>query len=442
MRDPRLLLLLALAGCPRAPLPAHLQPESAEVVASRPVTSRDDLLAALLRGDPLARSQPRVDLDTAARFDPDLAAWLAAAAGPDAEERARQLGHGEASVRGTAAVALGRGRRLARAERLLADPTADEQTARQITALLTPLTDPDRGAAQVVRSPLDVFAGQGSARSRALAAADPWVLAGWLDGPGIPLGPVADALDAPMHDRLRLMPLGALIQARARNADGPAEAGWADLERATTLALAQAAADRDKEQAAWRERRASVAAELGAEDPVRALLSRARPALTAAAQDDRAAGGAVVAIHAERLAESCATCGGLDRVDGLGAAARWHPDAGRLGALWQVVATKQALDHLDVALHRPTFPQALLDLLDALLGVGAGPFPVAVVERGSPGPALWLDLSRGLDLESTDEAEVRAALGAHLRTLAELALSTEDDPERREILTRIARRAG
>src|SRR5690606_31831546 len=155
----------------------------------------------------------------------------------------------------------------------------------------------------------------------------------------VPLEPVARRLRSSQYDALRGSALGDLVLARAEGRTGPVDDGFEDLRRATLLALQKAAADRDREQAAWATVRKASVAELGDEDPVGALLARATATLTAAAGDQRAAGGALLALNAGRWHGSCeerqrvrspAACRGLDRVDAIGAAGHWAPDVERL----------------------------------------------------------------------------------------------------------------
>jgi hypothetical protein len=242
---------------------------------------------------------------------------------------------------------------------------------------------------------------------------------------------------------LRATALGRLVQARASEAAGPVDDGLADLRRGTLLALTHVAADRDKEQIAWSDLRRETAAELGIDgDPVVFLLQRARERLTGAAGDDRAAGGALLAYQASRWLGACepTPCQGVDRVDGMRAASRWHADLEGPARTWQVLALKAAIDGLDVGRDTVMYPRSMLDLADALLGTGAGPLDASILRRKGEA-AVWLSLGRAVGRDGTvDWADARVA-GAHLAAEARAAAKVEQDPAVDALLERIAARA-
>ena len=107
-------LLLLLAACPKHTVPDHLQlsPEQASTVV---IDSAGSAMAALLAGDPLARSQPSLDPQEVRPWDPSLADWLVRSSVTTEDDL---LEPDEARWRGTAILALARARRLAVAERL------------------------------------------------------------------------------------------------------------------------------------------------------------------------------------------------------------------------------------------------------------------------------------------------------------------------------------
>jgi hypothetical protein len=256
-------------------------------------------------------------------------------------------------------------------------------------------------------------------RDAVLTLGDRWVLAGWLDGPGIDLEPVSDALNAPPFDALRTTPLAQVVLARAAGIQGPTDAGLQDLQRA------------------------ALRKELGIDgDPVDALLARAADRLTDAAGLDLAAGGAVMAVQARRRYGACpdTPCQGLDRMDGVSAGARWHPTLARLARLWRVAALKDGVDGLDVARGTVRYPAAVVDLVDALIGAGAtAPGPIVLLQR-SPDSATWLALARAVGAEqATTWEDARAALHAFARAEATAARDAETDREVRELLDRVVK---
>lgn len=435
-----------VAGCVR-PLPDHLRVDAPAPLAppttpSAPPTDRDSALAAVLGADPLARRP-------AAR-DP---AAFAAIPGADATRAfltaLRELDTGrdavgplaalEAALPGTEAVGLARGSRWRHADSVLHSTVLDAAAAhRAALSALTPLRegDPDtRGPL----SPLDLLGGP----EGLLRDGERWVLAGWLDGPDVPLGPVARALAPSPFDPLRERPLGRLIVARAEDRRADAAAAWADLERATHLSLVRVAADRDSEQGAWADERRAVATELGVQgDPVVALLNRAFDGLLADAGDPRSAGGALVAATALRIVGRCpdAPCAGVDRAVTLRRASSWHADVGRLGRAWEVVFWDQTLATLAAGRDTGLFATAVVDLADVLAGAG-DPVDGALIARDHPDPTVWLIAGRAVGVDGVvDWPDASVALGKHLQAAA-TAAAAESSPEDRGLCERIAKRA-
>ena len=273
--------------------------------------------------------------------------------------------------------------------------------------------------------------------------AERWVLAGWLAHPTVPAGSVASLLEAPQHQHLAETPLGAIIAARGSNKPSPPRP-LADLALATELALQQAAADRDREQAEWATRKQKAITDLGSDDPISLLLERSRRSLTPSSVDDGAAGGALLSFAASRWVGVCPEqpCRGLDRVEMMQSAGTWSEEIAPLASVWRVVALKESLDTMDVGKDTVLFPSALIDLVDALLGTGGGPLDAGILRRRRPDSTVWLVLGRAVGVEGTvDWAGVREALGRHLLSETERALATIKSPRMRTDLERIRRRA-
>lgn len=451
--NPLWLLLPACTGR----LPPALAPTSAPT-AQAPTVAVDDLASAavaLVAADPLLR-RPQVQADWAGLpGGAPIAAWSRLVERGDAQPA--DWFSLERSYPGTLAVPLARGARLADLESLLAGGLRPEDTAR-VVSLLAPLSDVERSGPSDIRPALG-WAAPGAAATEQAAAvlhiAERGVLLGWLDAPDLPLAAPTAAMRPGIHDRLIDAPAGALILARGtgrRDAEAAA-GGRADLSLATTLALADAAADTDSEQAALTTRLAQAAELLraqGAQVPevhdgaLRFSLSRARSRLTADGGDDASAGLALVALTAERLRDQCPdpTCRGLDRVTTLHRAAAWGPEAAAAAAAWRVVAAKQALDTLEVTAERPTFGAAMPELVDVLLGEGAASVDLSLLRQASAGPVTWLSLTRAAGApDATDaDAGIHAIRALVVRT-CDAALATTLPDDERELVKRIRQRA-
>lgn len=436
------------------PVPEHLrldpEPRSVQVA---PITDLTSATAAVIGRDPLGRSPylPEADVLAAVAGAESLSAFVSTVRGLQSEaEVGPAMRAVEDDWRGTVAVPLARGYRLRVAESVLAAGMLDAEALEvRVIHLVAPLGQgkPDTTLPRLPFAFLDEDASStrpASLRiSRIRNYAERWALEGWLDGPNIPLSPLRPVLAEPQYDALRTSPVGALILARIEGAAADPSGGWADLERATTLALAQVAADRGAEQQGWAERENALRTELG-ETPVDTLLRRAVSGLTAAASRDRAAGGAFLAMAALRWRGSCSEqpCAGLDRVDTMRAAARWDDDVASLAACWQVLALKDALDTLDAGRDSILFPDAAARLTDALIGTGAGPIELTLLRKSRPDGQVWLTLSRSVDVQgSTTWEDARVSLGRHLERAATQAMSRAPNAELRDLLQRIARRA-
>jgi hypothetical protein len=422
-------MLLLLAACAR-PLPAALAIESATDVAEVPEpTDPAARLAWMVGSDPLAR-RPRLP---AGEVDAPLAAWRTLAQATTAT--AYDWGAVENAHRGTVAVPLARGARLAALETSLGEPAV-------AMSWLLALPNPPATADQT-RLPLDWLGGGPPEALLSIAERD--VLLGWLDGPAVPVDAVARALAAPDYDRVATTPAGKLLLTRAAAPVDPTagSAGAAALEEATWLAAMGAAADHDAEQAAFRTLRTEAATRAGVTgDPTRALLGRAADLLLADAGTDASVGRALLAQAALRWEGGCpdTPCGGYDRVAAMGAAGRWDPTLEPLTATWSAIAAKDALDHLDAAYDEPSFPGALDNIAEVLLGTG-GTLDQGVLRYARPGPPVQLALSRaagGGDLTSRDD--LFRTLKNRVAALARAAAASA--PARiREPLERIAKRA-
>ena len=271
-----------------------------------------------------------------------------------------------------------------------------------------------------------------------------WVLTGWLASPEMPIEAPAEALKAAMYDGLSRSPTASIILARHRGADADTTEAMSALQRATAMAVEQAAADRDREQGAWAERKKAAAAELGVDDPIGALLDQALEGFIAGAGSNRGAGGALLALSAMRWRDRCddPPCAGVDRVQAMAMARRFDPVLDEVGHRWQVLALKEALDTMDVAHDTVMYSEGALDLLDAVLGTGGGPLDDQMLRKRRPDPSVWLALSRAVGEEGvTDWEGARAALGRHLKSEADLAAEAATSEEQRKLLERISSRA-
>ncbi len=432
-------LLVALAACGPA-VPPHLQvgPAESGPAAATPPDSATSAVAQLVAADPFLRrlpGRPAGWWDGAGPLAAPLSDW---ATRPPAA-RPLQVGARPAGI----LAPLAAGARLAALETTLRDGPDP-------AALAAAWGLPAASGAAVpadARGPMDWFHPETTLGDDLLYAGERAVLLAWLSDPALPLGPVDAALVDGRHDRWIDSPAGALLRAHARGARDPeaAAAGAADLWAATTLALGQVAADRDREQADWaataEAQRSALGLEAGA-DPVAALLRRARAGLTADAGSDRALGLALVALQAERLRDRCPDrpCGGLDRIGGLHAAAAWDPEAARAAALWRLVAAKGLLDRYQVGHDRPGRGPLLDATAELWAGEFAGPLDRTVVQRPAYDPALVLALSRAAG--GPDETTPAALEGILRRLVHERAQACADAPaEAAALVDRIRRRA-
>lgn len=439
------LLLTLLLGCPR-PIPEHLRVPTPDETAGMPDVAVSDLasaVAATIGKDPLGRAPKLLpdsllqDISGTRPLRTFFAAVRDLESGNGRVDRTMQMLEEEWS--GTVAVPLSRGYRLRVADPFLSSeitPGAADRLLPLLSSVLAVQADP------APRSALDWLADDLTS-PLVRRYADRWVLTSWLSSPSIPTAHVATLLASAQYDDLRASPVGAILVAR-HDAGAADPAGFEALTRATRNALHEVAADRDKEQAAWADRRAALIAELGGDDPIGHLLAQAQAGLTPGASSERDAGGALLAVAARRWRRTCDVepCGGLDRVEMMHAAGRWHRDLYGLAASWRVIALKESLDTLDVGRETVLFPRAIAQLVDALNGTGASAMDLRLLQRQRPDGTVWLSLSRAVGAEGSIEWEgARLALGRHLQREAERALSLVQDQSSRELLDRIARRA-
>jgi hypothetical protein len=449
MRATVCLSLMLLTACPRK-VPDHLRVEPDPVVApsdGQPAAPADPL-AQLVGRDPLVRSPslPEAEQLEGVEGREALLEFVqevnALEQGEGQAERSMQ--QLEVAWPRSPVVALSRGYRLRVAENLLGNQALPkDQRDSSLLGLITPL-QPAPDGASLNRAPLAWLVTDGPADPQVRAYAERWVLQGWMAAPEIDRSHAAAALRADMYDGLRRTPTAALLLARDEGADADPAAGLAALQRATHLALEQAAADRDREQAAWSDTRAAAAEELGVDDPVLHLLQVAVTELTAAAGDDAAAGGALLALSAMRWRNTCddAPCRGVDRVSTMAAARRYGEPVDALGHIWQVIALKEAIDTMEVAHDTVMYPEGSLALVDAVLGTGGGPLDDATLRKRRPDAGVWLAISRAVGEEGVTAWEgARAALGQHLKNEAEDARAAVDDEAIASLLERISRRA-
>lgn len=445
-RSAALTVVLVAAACHRA-LPSALslpEPSSPATRSETAPTTRAALAAFTVGRDPLVRRPRLPELATiggiadASFLGPGVAALIEAEKGG-----APRLQLVEDEARGTEITAWVRGTRYGLAERLIVEQGNEGPSALATLAPLLTRLRPDPIADTRSRHPLEALAPGRPLDETVRRMAQRWVLLGWLDGPDVPLAPVAAALRASPYDPLREGPVGRIVVARAEGREGPSADGLADLRRATALALQRAAADRHGEQGAWADARRAVAVELGADDPIAFLLDRAHGRLVDAAGRPEGAGGALLAATARRLRQGCpdTPCASLDRVETIGRAAAWHPALVAPARAWTVVALKDAVDTMQVGHGTVMFPTALVDLVDALLGTGAVPPTAGLLTRVTPDPTAWALVGAMVGDDRADTWEkVRIALGRHLEREARAALEVAD-PAWRPHLERIVTRA-
>ena len=432
------MIVLALFACGPKEIPPHLRIDPADSLGPGAAgTTLDDLVA----NDPLVRRPLPGPSGQWKGLGDSVEAWAQLARRENLEPT--DWDALEARLPGTLAVPLARGARLAVLEVKASEeltPQAEASVARWLGHIQANEQSPTHAPGAPLhwldpKDPLGV----------AVHIAERQVLLGWLDGPAIPVGAAANAMRPGVHDRLIDSPAGSLLVERARGSRDPAarERGLDALARATSLALEGAAADRDSEQRAIAQRTAAARAELG-DEPVPALLARARTELSRDAADDSSAGLALVAIGAERIVDSCPDqpCQGLDRTVALARTEAWSLEVARWARAWRLLALKQAVDAFEGAYDRPTFYQGIPGLADALLGTGASTVPLSLLQQRAANPVVLLAVSRAAaGVDATDEEGATLALRKRLAEIAGLVENDPPDPAIGTIAGRVRSRA-
>lgn len=391
-----MIVLLVLLSCAKE-TPAHLRVDSTRPARVSAVDPAERLLA-LIRRDPLVR-RPKPGPPGTWQNLPDgaaIEAWAMVARQPNPTPS--DWTEVESRWAGTIAVPLTRGARLAAIEvSMTIELEVDAQRA--VAGWLGATRIEADPTTQNPAEPMDWVPGSSPKQKReaTLRMAERSVLLGWLDGPQLSLQSPALALSAGTYSRLANTPAGALLRARAtdeRDA-GTASQGLLALKRATELALAEASADTDAEQEAYREQLTKEQTIVG-DKPTGAWLARARHGLTADAGNPNSAGLALVAIAAERIMGTCpdGACMGLERTQSLKAALRWSPHTASLVHAWQVVAVKRALDTLEVAHATASFGRTIPIIAEVLSGTGGGPVEQSLLRYRRKEPTALIQLSR------------------------------------------------
>ncbi len=438
-----IFLWLAL-GCLPKEVPPHLRVDTVqEEQAAAPVTTDAEALRALVGRDPLGRlALPGESGDWSHLPSGEgLEAWAKLARDPSTSAQAWQ--DLESSWSGSLIVGLSRGAQLGRLEALLAG-SRDQGLGPDAIGWLGPIQIgeqlyPRAPGAWLGVAPLDE-------RAVALATMERAVLLGWLASPEVPLAAVADSLTPAVHGRLLASPAGSVLVARAEGPTDPESAslGRALLERATTLALQEVAADADGEQQRWREVLPSLREELGSEDPIGKLLEDAVAPLLLDAGTKESTGMALVATTAQRLRNSCpdSPCVGLDRTRTLKQAQAWGPETKATAQTWILIALKSSVDAFEASWDHPSFKTHAPLLADALLGTGASSIDQGVLRVSTATQGTFLSLGRAAGKDGvTDLDGTRRALRARLADVAQLTLAEELPDEQRALVERILRRA-
>ena len=420
------MILLLLAACPRTISPElEITPPQAAAVELGEPEEIGAWRAWILRGDPLGR-RARVPQR---HLDPGLDRWLSSA-GHDAEPEA--WWQAESESRGTGALPLLRGARLAAAEVVVHEPG-------QLLRWFVPLGE---SKGPPVEHPRAAFAWAGTpGEEGTLAAIERSVLLGWLDGPDISTDAVASLLAQPEWARLASLPASLILRGRTQSAPAPVDSALRDLDEATTFAVHQAAADRPDEYADVRAEREALGAALG-EDPIAVRLLRALPVFAAAAGLDENAGFALVSHAALRWGGRCTDlpCAGLDRADEWATASRWGPNPARYAGTWRAIAWKGAVDELWSAWDRPQVVSAMDRVVELIATDSPRALDLSALLHASPEPAWILPITRAIGpAEGTSRVVLFRDLYARVAT--EAARAAAADPARSEALGRIAARA-
>ena len=426
--------LLALS-CAKE-IPPHLRVDTA------PPTAFTASLSGLVGRDPLAR-----------RPDPGPAgAWTPLEEGDAIEAWARVARQGrpqpthwaevEAQHRGTIAVPLSRGARLAGLEFAQGDGSTEHQ--QDVSAWLGLTRVAARPATARPSPPLEWLPGRTILEKQTAGhhIASRWVLRGWLDGPAIKLQDVATALEGSTYTALADSPHGRLIRARASGSSSESDEAIAALWNATEAALSWAMADGQRAKQAELERRRSHRS-VHNEDLVSAELRIAIAGLTRNASDDDSTGMALIAIEAARLSGVCEDlpCDGVDRVRSIHDARVWGPQSGNLAAVWELIALKEALDTLSIALDQPILHRRLPQVFEALAGARGEAIQLPWLRHRTESPALLAALSHLASGEAQTSREgTIVAIKGLLASLCRQALEGDIPPNLHDRVRRLSDR--
>ena len=422
-------MLLLLLACGIRELPPHLQVEAVQAPKEIPTPQTlGEALAILVQRDPLLRRPPTKSARAWPVLAPELSAYLDAVEfSPESPAAFQAL---EEAHPGTIAVPLARGWRLAAVEPMASTMAGSLTTQRLAGLWLTPLRN--SGVQPQDRGPWTWLP-----LAEVLSYGESWVLRGWLAHPDIPRQAAAEAIRDPAFGRLALRVEGQLITA----SDQPSPLTLDAVDRLVTLFLQSVAADRDSEQAKYREALSTLD---GDHEPgARPLLdlSLATQAALTEQGGHSAKGGALLAWQVARWLDPSLSPG-LDRAQGVRQVPDWDPALSTLALLVEVAMLKDSADRLQVGLKRERIAPLAPMLADALTGFGQGGLPLRWLERGRPEPATWLDLTRASGApDGTTPAEGMAALNALLVQACDRALAMDLKEQQRALVERTRGRA-
>lgn len=417
-------------GCLAKKTPDHLKvaPPAPLGPPVTPPTTLSDAVGQLTKGDPLVR-RPNARSEEwwlSAGGGAAIAAWREVVGSGPADAAA--LASFEGAWRGTPAVALARGARLAELEhQLLTEAQGLEGDRALVTWLGTVVVTGPAGPSDV-RPALD-WIDPDAGRAGLLRVAERHVVLGWLDGPEVPLAPVENAMVVGTFDRLRAMPAGQLVVARALSDGSQSEQslqlGLDLLADATHLALIRSAADSAPQQEAARDVADSLKAAHSlqlddAQDPLPVLVAEAFESFVQAGGTDASTGLGLVALTAARLLDACpdTPCTGLDRHDSLQRAGVWSSSAATYAWAWRLSTAQDLRDQLEVAEELGLSTDALPDVADLIVGERTARIPAALLQQPTLTPSTALAITRGLGQPDGTRAEdALSALDAHIARL-------------------------
>ncbi len=422
-------MLLLLLACGMRELPPHLQVEAVQAPKELPTPATlNEAVAILVQRDPLLRRPPTQAARRWPALAPELSAYLdAVELTPDSPAAFQAL---EEAHPTTVAVPLARGWRLAAVEPLASTLAGSLTTQRNAGLWLTPLRN--SGVQPEDRGPWSWLP-----LSQVLSYGESWVLRAWLAHPDIPREAAAEAIRDPAYGRLALTVEGKLIT----GSDTPSPLSLDTLDQVVTLFLQSVAADRDSEQAKYREALSTIEGHdaIGAR-PLLDLSLQIQSSLQEQGGQS-AKGGALLAWQVGRWIDPSLSPG-LDRSEVVRQVPAWDPALESLATLVEVAMLKDCVDRLEIGLKRERIAPLAPMLADALTGFGQGGLPLRWLERGRPEAATWLDLTRAAGQpDGTTPAEGLAALRSLLVQACDRALSQELSEEQRSLVERTRGRA-